>query len=195
MLDGERHLQAVERLEQAYALVEGDPLEASRINRMIGEVYLDAGSFDLAAKHLKGAIDDFLREQKHQIVRLSAHSEQIYDEGRVAIARGQLDEAQSKTLEYRTSLGKRTEYTAKDRYGELAARLALANGSPRLAGRQLSQVSDTDPRIIFLKGQILETVGAMEHAREAYETVVRYNEPRFELAFVRLKAQRRLAEL
>lgn len=196
-VDEENYANALEKLEEAYALTEGsqDVAECADTLELLGNVLLESGDLD-------GALARF--EQEAALVEQADVSSQardrarrnlLYYETRVAIAKQDIAEAWKKVSEYRGTARRRWIPGLEDRFNELGGRIALATDNYKMAMQKFSQADPTDPRVLYLTALSERGAGLDSQAKRTCTRAAEFNEPRFELAFVRAKARRLLGEL
>jgi len=191
------YAEAVEKLEQAYALVEGsqDAMLSAEMLELLGNVLLESGEPDAALERFqqsKALIDqtDVSSQAKDR-----AQRDLVYYEGRVAIVKNDIALAWKKSAEFRGIAPRRWVPGLKERFNELGGRIALASDNYKMAMQKLSQAEQTDPRVLYLT-VLAERGGGLDgQAKRTCTKLADFNEARFELAFVREKARKLLEEL
>ena len=194
-IDGGEIAKGIEQLERAYAEAAEAPEDAYRLKRALGDLYLHEGRIDEAADALDKAAADFERIGRRGPRAVVGRVYHLYDQSRIAIARGRIEEGKASVLKFRRSIGNSRIPNVKDMWGELQTRLLLLEGDGEGARKQMARVSESDPRLIYLAGQAQEAAGQQDQARMTYKLVAEFNQPSFALSFVRAKARERLAEL
>jgi tetratricopeptide (TPR) repeat protein len=194
-IDGGDTDKGIEQLQRAYSEAGEAPDGAYRLKRALGDLYLHDGRIDEAARELDQALADFARIGHRGPRAVVGRVYHLYDQARIAIARGRTEDGKSSALKFRRSIGNSRIPNGKDMWGELQTRLRLLEGDGEGARKQMDRVSETDPRLIYLAGQAQEAAGQQAQARMTYERVAEFNQPVFALCFVRTAAQERLAEL
>lgn len=188
--------KAIESLQNAHVLAErASDVEASaKLLNLMGEIWLESGESERAAPLFAEALA--LVENSGLSSRRKQHARavRIYYDTRVAIVGNNLRKAWSQVSEYRTAAGGERVKEAKDRFTELGGRVALASGSHDMALERLGLSDRKDPRILFLMAQAYRAKGDERAALATTTQAVNFNEPRFELAFVRPKALKLLEE-
>jgi tetratricopeptide (TPR) repeat protein len=195
-LHEEAHELALDELRAALALAEGagDTLAASGLVATMGEVLLEAGAVDRAAEHFSRAEAAVAQGRTTEEAKVASRAEGIYHAARVALARNDAAQAARNVTAYRGAIRGHLRPEAKHRFSELEARVALAAGDHRGALERLQRADQGDPRILDLAAQIQRAAGQIGEARKSWTAVATFNEPRFELALVRPRARRHLAE-
>ena len=157
--------------------------------------HLHVDQADEAAVHFARSADAIAEAQASKVVKLAARVNKVYDDARVALAKQDVATAREKVAEYRRVIQRQRLPGANHGFMELRTRIALAEGDYDTALEQIERADPRDPRILYLAAQIYHVSGRTAEARASCIEVTNFNEPRFELAYVRPKARRLLAEL
>ncbi len=104
-----------------------------------------------------------------------------------------LETAEAKVLEYRRSLARGA--LEAHSFNKLKGLIALARGDRRRALNHLELSDQSDPVVVYLLAETYRGLGRAEEAVAICRRVVEFNEPRFELAYVRPKAQQLMETL
>jgi tetratricopeptide (TPR) repeat protein len=188
--------RALEELQSAVASIEPDrdPLAVAELLELMGNVLLESGRPDQAMARFAESLDLIERANISEPEKKLARGRHVYYEGRVAIANDDLATAREKISEYRAIVGQRRIPGAFEKFNELKALIQLAEGDDEKAVRRLLLVTKKNPRIIYLTALAYRDLDANK-SRNGCKRLVNFNEPDFELAYVRAKAQRMLADL
>jgi hypothetical protein len=96
--------------------------------------------------------------------------------------------------EYRSIVGQEWVVGANERFNELEGLIQFAEGNPQMAVRRLLLAGRKNPRIMYLTALAFREVDQRKSS-EICRSIVSFNEPHLELAYVRSKARRLLADL
>jgi tetratricopeptide (TPR) repeat protein len=189
--------EALQALRQAATVAErgGDARALAEVLEMMGNVLLESGSVEQAHARFKESAAAIERTNFPGPVKMAERINLVYQEARIALAREDLAAAKERITFYRRALGKQRIPEAKHRFTELGARLGLAAGDYSAAEESLERADLDDPRIVLLSAEIYHAMGRPDEARDFYDKAANFNEARLELALVRPKARRLLAEL
>jgi tetratricopeptide (TPR) repeat protein len=191
------HAKALVELEKAYALTEGsqDVLASADMLELIGNVLLEGGDPDGALTRFERAAALIEHADVSSQARDRGRRNLLYYETRTAIAKQDIATAWKKVSEYRGSGARRWVPGLEDRFNELGGRIALASEKYKMAMQKLSQADQADPRVLYLTALAERGAGLDSQAKRTCAKAADFNEPRFELAFVRAKAQKLLGEM
>lgn len=176
------------------SLANGDLVTAADDVRMLGEIQLHAGDPD-------GALDSF--EQSLALMRkadlphdMLARMERrhIYHEGRVALARGDVEGARASASAFALAVTGGEPYELSLRH-ELEGRIALATGDHEAAVTALRQADVDNLRIAMLLAEACRGAGDRECARDLGQRIAEYRGLDMGYAFVRSRARGLVADL
>ena len=189
--------EALEALREATTVAErGDDARAlADVLEMMGDVLFESGSFDLAHAKFKESAAAIERTNFPGTVKMAARINVVYHEARIALAREDLMTAGERITFYRRALGKQRIPEAKYRFTELGTRLGLAAGNYTAAEKSLQRADLDDPGVLLLSAEVFRAMGRPDEARDFCDRAANFNEASLDLAFVRPKARRLLAEL
>jgi Flp pilus assembly protein TadD len=127
-------------------------------------------------------------------VKEAARRQLLFDETRVALAKGDLATAKAKADAYALQVAtKKIPFEIRQQH-ELAGRIALAEKSHPAAVKELEQASQRDPRVLYLLAVALQGKGDAVRAREVCAQAANFNELAVNYAYVRNKAREMLAK-
>jgi tetratricopeptide (TPR) repeat protein len=194
--DGDRE-QALQELQRAYELAESDQDVLARAETLdrIGNVLLESGDQDGAMSRFAEAYEIIRTSEVSHEVKSRAERDLIYYETRVAITEPDRSAVWEKVSEYRSTSRQRYIPGVKERFNELGARAALAVDNHEMALRKVTMADQGDPRVLLLTALAQRAAGDVPAAKSSCTAVVNFNEALFELALVRGKAEKLLAEL
>jgi tetratricopeptide (TPR) repeat protein len=188
---------ALEELEQAYALAEQsqDAAVSADLLELLGNVLLESGDPDGALTRFEQAKALIMQAGVSSQAKERAHRDLVYYETRIAIAKQDTAMAWKKLSEFRSLAPARWIPGVKESYNELSGRIALLSDQPKIAVKKLSQAEQTDPRVLYLTALAERSAGLDAQAKRTCARTAEFNEARFELAYVRAKAQRLLEKM
>ncbi|HEX7836694.1 MAG TPA: tetratricopeptide repeat protein [Kofleriaceae bacterium] len=154
-----------------------------------GYVLLEAGRADDAAAAFQAQIEASDRSTSPDEVKEGVRRYTLYDQARVALAKRDLITAKACAASYARQVAAR-QLPGEIRWlHELAGRIALADGKPRVAVAELTQANQQDPRVLYLHAAALVEAGDAENARTAIRKAAEWNALSLHYGFVRAKAQ------
>jgi tetratricopeptide (TPR) repeat protein len=188
---------ALEELQQAYTLAEQsqDATVSAGLLELLGNVLLESGDPDGALTRFEQAKVLIDQAGVSSQAKERAQRELVYYETRVAIAKEDTAAAWKKLSEFRGLAPRRWIPGVKESYNELSGRIALLSDQPKIAAQKLSQAEQTDPRVLYLTALAEQGSGLDAQAKRTCTQTADFNEARFELAFVRAKAQTLLEKM
>jgi tetratricopeptide (TPR) repeat protein len=186
----DRAVKEIER-EYAYDAKLADTANMSPDALLIGNILLDAGRTDAAARQYQRFLDlvehSSLSDQVKQDTRLADH----YNQGRVALAKGDVATAKTEAKAYLDGAAERQNKFRTRQAHELEGRIALAEKQYDDAMAHLGQANQQDPEVVYLTALAYQGKGDGAKAKElaakaAYANVL----PLATYAFVRAKAKK-----
>ena len=126
-----------------------------------------------------------------QSVKDATHRNDLFEQGRVAVAKNDLATAKAKSAEYTSQVSNRKVPFELRQQHELAGMIALADKQPAAdAVKEFKQSNQQDPRIIYLTSLALDAAGDRAKAATLRTDVANFNELNFNYAYVRSKARK-----
>ncbi len=188
---------ALKRLQECKALAEGadDQMAISSDMRIISDFMLEQGRVDEAEAMNQLSLDTAERADVSAYVKASLRRRHIYRVARVALARGDLDLARAKTVEYAEKAAMFEDPREIRRQHELEGEIYLAAEDPLAALASLAQADPNDPRVLLLQALANRDAGNLDTSRIQAERVVNFNEPTYGYALYRARAEALLVEL
>jgi tetratricopeptide (TPR) repeat protein len=165
---------------------------AGDYNQM-GDILLEAGQPDAAATQFAEQLKAIDKAKVPAEVKQAAHRNALYDDVRVALAKGDVATASAKALEYAQQVAAHKIPFEVRQQHELAGRIALARQDFATAAAELEQANPRDPRVLYLLASALQAGGDTQKALETATRVADFNGLAANYAFVRGKAKRMLA--
>jgi tetratricopeptide (TPR) repeat protein len=184
---------AVTQIEKEYALDArlADSANMSGDALLIGDILLDAGRTDAAAKRYRQALDliekSSLSDEVKQDTRLADH----YNRGRVALAKGDLAAAKAEATAYADGANARQNSFRVRQSHELIGSIALTEKQYDDAIAHLGQANQQDPRVVYLTALAYAGKGDSVKAKQLAAKAANANVlPLASYAFVRDKAKK-----
>ncbi|MEW6338430.1 MAG: tetratricopeptide repeat protein [Acidobacteriota bacterium] len=160
-----------------------------------GEVLLDAGRLDEAQASFERCAIEAEDASLGPLVLASYLRQNVFDMARVALARGDLEEARRLTEKFRSLVASAQIPDLQRQAHALEGLLALASGDARRAVSELEASDQGNPRNLHALGQARLAAGNRKGAVEAFERATQYMAPDISFVFVRPEALARLREL
>jgi tetratricopeptide (TPR) repeat protein len=189
----EKALEAVEAMS-AISKEEGDKATVAGDLNLMGNILLEAGQADEALVHFDEAIATSDDSDTPEEARAAFRRNSLFNTARVALARGDLDEARSQAEEYARQVAKSAVPFEQRLSHHLLGLVALAEKDDDTAVNELQQANPLDPRVQYLLGRAYEGRGDPDSAREAYRRAAEHNALNFNYAYVRDDAREKLAD-
>jgi tetratricopeptide (TPR) repeat protein len=192
-VDGGRTKAALAEAEKEYALDKsrGDPANMSGDAQLIGNILLDAGRTAEAAKKFQHSLDliekSSLSTDVKEDARLAAH----FNNGRVALAKGDIATAKKEAEAYASGAEERhNQFRIKGAH-ELKGAIALKEKNFDTAINELGQGNQQDPQILYFTALAYQGKGDTAKAKEYATKAANFNVlPFLPYAFVRTKASK-----
>lgn len=177
------------------ALDAGDWLSVAADYNLSGFVLLGAGRKEEALASFDRAVEVIDKAYATDEVRETFRRNHLYNRARVAIARGELDDATGFADRYRAEVEQHRVAGEERAVHDLLGRIAMARGNPAEAIEQLHQANQQNPEILFLLAQAYEAAGDLDQARSYAGRAAHFNGLSFFYAFVRQDALAMLERL
>jgi tetratricopeptide (TPR) repeat protein len=187
-----RHDEAIADIRKGSALAEadGDLASVSGDLVQIGDIHREAGQFDRAAASYASAVTAIDKAQVPAEVKEATRRNQVFEEARLAAARGDLSAAQTKAAEYAQLVAvKRVPFEVRQQH-ELEGLIALADKQFAKAAEALKQANQQDPKVLYLRALALQGAGDTAQAKTLAARAADFNALGFNYGFVRNKARR-----
>jgi tetratricopeptide (TPR) repeat protein len=150
-----------------------------------GEMLLAAGRFEEAERAFREVVELAQRSDATVEVKRGAQRNSLHDLGRVALARGDVEEARRLAQEYREQVTASKVPFEGWQAHELDGLIAAASGDQAGAAAELGQANQQDPRVLFALARALDQGGDAEAARAACRRVVEFNQLNINYGLVR----------
>jgi tetratricopeptide (TPR) repeat protein len=188
--------KALAEVEQMLAIAEkgGDLAAASGDQNLMGDILLEAGQPDKATPFYQKTVETIEKANVPVEVKEATRRNLLYDETRVALAKGDLPTAKTKSAAYAQQVAaKKVPFEVRQQH-ELAGRIAVAEKSWAAAVAELEQASQRDPRVLYVLATALKGKGDAARAREICKEAANFNELTVNYAYVRTRAKEMLAK-
>lgn len=191
------HERALERCAEMYALAqaESDLAAAAGDLNLMGDILLHAGRLDEAADSYEVSIETIEQATVTDDVKENVKRNILYDQARVALARGDLEAAKATTASYEGLAAPKQIPFELRQVHELQGRIALVEENYADAVAHLAQANQQNPEVLFLMAQAHHAQGHAEEARGFCEQAANFNALSGTYAYVRAQAQEMLAQL
>jgi tetratricopeptide (TPR) repeat protein len=187
--------KAIDELQQEYALAQAEHDAASMSGDLtvMGDVLRESGRYDEALAKYAEAVSVIDASQVPPEVKEAAHRNHLFEQARVAAARGDVATAKAKEAEYAAQVVPRRAPFELRQQHELAGLIALAEKRPSAAAEEFARANQQDPRILYLTAVALRQAGDAARASEAASKAASFNSLNFNFAYVRTKARQAVA--
>jgi hypothetical protein len=112
----------------------------------------------------------------------------VFEEGRLAVARGDLATARTRAAEYATLIAARKAPFEARQLHELRGSIALADKRGADAVRELAGANQQDPKVLYLTALAFRESGDARQAAAYAQKAAKFNGLAFNYAYVRTKA-------
>ena len=192
-VDGGRTKAALAEAQKEYDLDagRGDSANMSADALLIGNILLDAGRPAAAAERFRHSLDILEQSSLSSDVKEDAKLAAHYNDGRVALAKGDLATAKSESAAYIGGAEERHNTFRIRQAHELAGMIALAERGFDAAISELGQANQQDPQVLFLTAQAYRGKGDAAKAKDLAGRAAKANVlPLVTYAFVRSRASK-----
>lgn len=159
----------------------------------LGDIYYESGRPADALSHYAAVVEMIERADVPEEVRETARVNHLYEEARVAIARGDLTKARAMSHAYRLHTRSRNIPNELRQSSELSGMLAAHDRDFHSAIHYYAKANQLNPRILYLTAEALHGDGEITRALELYRKVADFNGLNVNLAYVKRKAEAKLA--
>ena len=184
---------ALKEIEKEYALDTklADTANMSGDALLLGNILLNAGRTDEAAKKFWQSLDlvekSSLSDDVKQDTKLQAH----YNDGRVALAKGDLAKAKTEAAAYASGAATRNNNFRIRQAHQLTGSIAIQEKDYDAAIAELTQANQQDPQVIYTLALAYKGKGDTAKAKELAVEAANANVlPLASYAFVRAKAKK-----
>jgi tetratricopeptide (TPR) repeat protein len=193
LTDAGRTDAAVREIGREYALDArlADSANMSGDAQLIGNILLNAGRTGDAAKRFAQALELVKGSSLSEDVKQDIALADRYNQGRVALARGDLAKARSEAAAYAEGASQRQNSFRVKQAHELEGQIALAAKDYGAALTHFGQANQQDPQVLYLMALAHQGSGDTSQARELAAKAANANIlPLASYAFVRAKARK-----
>jgi tetratricopeptide (TPR) repeat protein len=159
----------------------------------MGNVLLEAGRVDEAAARFRERDTTIDEADVAAQVKEAAHRQALFDEARVALARGDVATGRAKASSYAAAVAAKSVPFELRQSHELAGRIALAEKAYPTALAELRQANQQDPRVMYLTALALQGKGDLQAAKESAVQAADFNGLSNTYGYVRGKAKAMVA--
>ena len=121
-------------------------------------------------------------------MKAAARRNHLFEQARVAAARGDVPQAKVKAAAYTSAIGAEKRPFEVFQKNELAGMIALADKQYASAAKELAQANQQDPRILYLRAVALGKSGDAPGASAMAARAAKFNGLSLNYGFVRVKA-------
>ena len=182
--------KALAELKAEYALAEADKDAASMSGDLtqMGDVLREAGQYDKALAQYGAAIQVIEKSQVPDEVKAAARRNHLFEQARVAAARGDVALAKTKAAAYAGAIGAEKRPFEVFQQHEIAGMIALEEKQYDAAAKELAQANQLDPRVLYLTAVALGKSGDSAGAAAMARRAAKFNGLAFNYGYVRVKA-------
>jgi tetratricopeptide (TPR) repeat protein len=183
-----REMTAISEKDNDLATISGDFI-------MTGNILLESGRLDEASVMFRQAVETIDRAAVPDEVKDTAHRAYAYQEARVLLARGAVDDARDKVAEYSKLAASRGLPFELRQAHELAGRLALLEKRYKVALAELEKAGQQNPQVLYLEALACAGNGDSKGAIAFCESAANFYGLDINYAYVRKLASDMLAKL
>jgi tetratricopeptide (TPR) repeat protein len=196
-LDAGAHDKALEAVKGMYAIAEkdGDGVAMSGDVNLMGNILLDAGRLDEAAAQFARTVELIGKANAPEDVKEATRRNHVFDEARLALARGDLATARASAAAYATQVAAKNVPFEVRQSHHLAGLVALAEKDYPKAIAELQKGNQQDPRVPYALALAHQGKGEAGPAKEYCRKAAEDNGLNFNYAYVRQKARKMLASM
>jgi tetratricopeptide (TPR) repeat protein len=188
--------KAVAEVQKMQALdqTDGDLAGESADLNTIANIQLEAGQPDRAKLGFAQQLATIDKASVPAEVKEAAHRNGLFDEARVALAKGDIQAAKALAASYGQRVAVKQIPFEERQQHELLGRIHLAEKDGAQAVVELQQANNQDPRALYLLAVALQAKGEAQKARETCSQAADFNGLSGNYGFVRTKAKELLAK-
>jgi tetratricopeptide (TPR) repeat protein len=182
--------KALNELRASYALAEAQHDAGSMSGDLVqmGDVLREAGRLDEASAKYEEAVAVINKAAVPDAVKEATRRNHVFEQGRLAAARGDVATAKAKAAEYGSQVAPRKAPFEIRQHHELQGLIALAEKRPEIAVQELSGANQQDPNVLYLTAVALRQAGDTGKAATFAAKAAKFNGLAFNYAYVRTKA-------
>jgi tetratricopeptide (TPR) repeat protein len=182
--------KAIAELKAGSALAETDAGTISGDLVQMGDVLREAGRLDEALAKYNEAVKVVEGSSLAEPIKAASRRNNVFEQGRVAVAKRDLATAKAKLDEYSKQVAPRQAPFELRQQHELAGMIALAEKQYAAATAELKQANQRDPTVVLLMAQAAQGAGDTQQATALAQKAAHFNELSFNFAYVKKKAER-----
>jgi tetratricopeptide (TPR) repeat protein len=182
--------KALEEIRAEYALAdaEHDAVSMSGDLVQMGDILREAGRLEDAAAKYDEAVTLVSKAQVPDELKDATRRNNVFEQGRLAVAKNDVATAKAKAAEYGTLIASRKAPFEARQQRELNGLIALAEKRAPAAVQEFSNGNQQDPRILYLTAVALRDAGDAAKASAMAAKAAKFNGLSFNYAYVRSKA-------
>ena len=182
--------QALAEVRAGYALAEAERDAGSMSGDLVlmGDILREGNRLDEAQAKYAEAVKVIDRADLPQQVKDAAHRNHVFEEGRLAAARGDLATARTKAAEYAKLIAVRKAPFEARQLHELRGSIALADKRGAEAVKELAGANQQDPKVLYLTALAFRESGDARQAAAYAKKAAGFNGLAFNYAYVRTRA-------
>jgi tetratricopeptide (TPR) repeat protein len=182
--------KALSELRAGYALGEAERDAATMSGDLVqmGDVLREAGRLDDAAATYAEAVATIDKASVPDEVKAATRRNHVFEEARLAVARGDVATAKAKAADYEKQVAARQAPFEIRQQHELRGLIALAEKRPADAVAEFSRANQQDPSILYLTALAFRESGNASKASLVAMKAARFNGLSFNWGFVKAKA-------
>jgi len=184
--------KAIDEMQASYALAEADRDAGSMSGdlTLMGDILREAGQLDDAAASYAKAVTVSDSSQLPEEVKDATRRNQVFELGRLAVAKHDVAAAKTKAAEYARQVAvKKVPFELRQQH-ELAGLIALEEKRAAAAAQEFAQANQQDPRILYLTAIAWRDAGNAQRAATFAAKAANFNGLSFSYGYVRSKAQK-----
>ena len=184
--------KAIAELKAGSALAEAEHDAGTMSGDLVqmGDVLREANRLDEALAKYTEAVKLIEGSQLPDQVKAATKRNNLFEEGRVAVAKNDLVTAKARADEYQRQVEPRRAPFEVRQQHELAGLIAMAEKRYPAAMEELGQANQRDPRVLLLMARAAQATGNNERAAALANKAAHFNELSFNFAYVKSKASR-----
>jgi tetratricopeptide (TPR) repeat protein len=182
---------AIAELQKEYALAEAEHDAGSMSGDLtqMGDVLREAGRPDDALARYAEGLAVVEKAQVPEELKEATRRNLLFEQGRVAAARGDVAAARAKAEAYAAAVAPMKRPFEVRQQHELAGMIALAEKQYAQASRELALANQQDPCVLYLQSVALRGAGDQRGADAMATRAVKYNGLNFNVAYIKGRAR------
>jgi tetratricopeptide (TPR) repeat protein len=182
--------KALDELRASYALAEAEHDGGSMSGDLVqmGDVLREASRWNEASATYDEAIAVINKAAVPDAVKEAARRNHVFEQARLATARGDLAAAKAKAAEYAQLIAARKAPFELRQQHELRGLIALAEKRADVAVQEFGAANQQDPTVLYLTAVALRQAGDTRKAAAFAAKAAKFNGLAFNYAYVRTKA-------